>query len=136
MEDNNQTQEQLLKQYQADCPFIEQLNQLVLSNGINRVKIETPSYKYDFRATPDNTDLSLVSLKAIIRAYGRTTVVPITPELPTHEAARGQTVERLREYVREYRRSQPETVRRQTNKRQRAYARRKREAAAEFERRQ
>lgn len=131
MENNNNS----IEPCQLD--LIEAVASLMKSSGANRVKVETPDFKYDFRADVNTPDQSLlVSQKAIIRTYGRTVVVPLTSELPTYEAAREYAVGKTRAYVQAYRQGQGGKTKAVAAKRQRRYNQRKREEREAFWRRQ
>lgn len=135
MEENKLYIEIMKKMEENEAPLFQYLESLVSECGMYRVKLESEKFKYDFRVG-ESGNISLVSLKAVIRTYGRDIVVPITEDLPTYEAAREWATAKARDYVRARRREQGEATRRAAAKRQRRYNQRKREAAAELERRQ
>lgn len=126
----------ILEMYQ---PTIEAALQFGKDNGLNRLKIETAHFDFDFKLTQDNT-FSLVSTKAVVKAIGKTSKVPIGEGTPyqTYEQAYEATKKHWQQYFKAYRdtyQRSPATTK-ADKRHQREYQQRRRDKVKTIEQRQ
>ena len=80
---------------------VEAIKQFGEEHGLLRLKVETAHFDFIFERDEDNT-FRLVSTKAVIRAVGKVTKVPLTGE-DTYEAAYERTRQHWSDYFKRYR---------------------------------
>lgn len=119
----------------------EQMEQeiVVLANkySINRLKISTMNFDREYRRSEDGS-FQLVSTKAVIRALGKVTKVPIgdDQEYKTYEEAEEATKKYWSEYYKTIRANRSEAEKRREAQRQKRYRERRRQNEIDLKRQQ
>lgn len=106
---------------------------LATKYSATRLKIETLDFDFDYKRGQDGS-FNLVSLKAVVRALGKTTKVPIGEgcEHATYEAAYEATKNKWSEYYRGVRAKRSPAQLAAEAKRQRRYRARRRQSERQW----
>lgn len=117
--------------------FNDELQNFALKYSLTRLKLESPHYDRDYKRDDDGV-LRLKSEKAVIRALGKTTKVPIGEGHPhqTYEEAEAFARNHWSEYFRKRRARRTEAERRGEARRQKRYRERRKALEAELKRQQ
>lgn len=112
---------------------------LTLANkySANRLQISTMNFDRDYRRAEDGS-FNLVQTKAIIRTLGKTTKVPIGPDLPnkTYEEAFETTKKYWSEYYKQVRAKRSPAQKAAEARRQKQYREREKTTATKLKRQQ
>lgn len=120
--------------------LLQTIQEFAYTHDTNRIKFSSKYFDYDFKLVNDGDALiiKLVSVKAIIRALGHVTKVPIgkTKQYQTYEQAESAIRQQWSLYYKNIRANRSDAERLSEQRRQKAYRQRQAELKAERRERQ